>query len=54
LFFFLVDEVFEVEAKRLLNISERMNESISRITVSNDQVILILSIYYFKIILFIL
>jgi len=39
LFFFLllVDESFEIEAKRLLNVSERINESISRFTISNDQ-----------------
>jgi hypothetical protein len=31
------DESFEIEAKRLLNVSERINESISRFTTCNDQ-----------------
>lgn len=35
---FLVDEVFEVESKRLLNASERLNDSISRFALSTDQV----------------
>ncbi len=34
----LVDESFEIEAKRLLNVSERINESISRFAICNDQV----------------
>ena len=35
---FLVDESFEIESKRLLSASERISESISRYTISNDQV----------------
>lgn len=31
------DESFEIEAKRLLNVSERINESISRFAICNDQ-----------------
>jgi hypothetical protein len=37
-FLFLVDEAFEVEAKRLLTVSERIHGSISRFAISNDQV----------------
>lgn len=34
----LVDDSFEIEAKRLLTVSERINQSISRFTICNDQV----------------
>jgi hypothetical protein len=47
-FFFLVDELFEIEAKRLLNVSERINESISRFTISNDQVNFYYKLKYLK------
>jgi hypothetical protein len=49
---FLVDESFEIESKRLLSASERISESISRYTISNDQVNFIQLIFLNKRFLF--